>query len=214
MTTDSVFCKDPTLPPYYFIKNAILVACALNDWTDANYYRLAAKQAHIMSVEKVKISRDENSLKALEKLRLELDELEEFRAQDVSEYMAGVQVPDSDDEVGDVDVEDDDAGDDDAVASNTLNIPIRPAPKYATRSAPTLNVVMPTDDGYESSTASPAAPVMRKLRHQKSAKFSKGGPYYMHAFTKSLGKGSGFARESVLDMDWKGNGDEGKQNKS
>ncbi|KAJ4320030.1 hypothetical protein N0V94_003595 [Neodidymelliopsis sp. IMI 364377] len=182
---------DPALPPHYFIKNAILVACVLDDWTDADCYRLAVKQAHIMSVEKAKMSRDEKSLKALEKLRLELDELEEFRAQDGAEYMAGVQVPDSDDEVGDDEVRDD------AVTSNTLNIPIRPVGQYASRSAPSLNVVTPTDDSYESSTASPVPPVTKKFRHQKSAKLSKGGPYHMHAFTKSLGKGLGFARECL-----------------
>jgi len=41
--------RDPTLPPYYAIKNNILIASALDDWEDADVYRLTAEQSYITS---------------------------------------------------------------------------------------------------------------------------------------------------------------------
>ncbi|KAJ4364758.1 hypothetical protein N0V95_000705 [Ascochyta clinopodiicola] len=57
---------------------------ALDDWEDADHYRLIAGQAYTNYAVEAKRSNDKGSLKLLEDLRRELDELEEFRIEDVS----------------------------------------------------------------------------------------------------------------------------------
>ncbi|EAT77947.1 hypothetical protein HBH56_178930 [Parastagonospora nodorum] len=74
---------DPTLPPYYVIKNSILVASALDDWNDADIFRLAAEQEWRTSYIAANRQGDADALEALKELRKELAELEEFRLQDL-----------------------------------------------------------------------------------------------------------------------------------
>lgn len=42
---------DSTLPPYYYIKNHILIASAMDDWEDAEHHRLAAVRSHTLPAE-------------------------------------------------------------------------------------------------------------------------------------------------------------------
>jgi hypothetical protein len=39
---NSAVRSDRTIPPFYIIKNCILIASALNDWDEADIWRLTA----------------------------------------------------------------------------------------------------------------------------------------------------------------------------
>ncbi|KAL6711642.1 hypothetical protein ACN47E_004576 [Coniothyrium glycines] len=75
---------DPTLPPFYIIKNCILLACALDDWNEADGWRLSAEQSYRTTLDEATRKQDLNSLLALSDLRKELDELYEFRMEDLT----------------------------------------------------------------------------------------------------------------------------------
>ncbi|KAF2132908.1 hypothetical protein P153DRAFT_309696 [Dothidotthia symphoricarpi CBS 119687] len=76
--------SDITLPPYYVIKNCILLASALDNWDDADVWRLAAEQAYITSFREANRKQDTNSLETLQDLRAELDTLNKFRQEDMA----------------------------------------------------------------------------------------------------------------------------------
>lgn len=90
-------CSDFALPPYYVIKNCILVAGALDNWDDADIWRLTAEHSYDRNHRIALEEQDEASLLALQDLREELDELEEFREEDILEDMKSMfpdEVPD------------------------------------------------------------------------------------------------------------------------
>ncbi|KAH7385434.1 hypothetical protein DE146DRAFT_759670 [Phaeosphaeria sp. MPI-PUGE-AT-0046c] len=99
---------DITLPPYYVIKNCILAASALGDWREADIYRLTAEQTYTTALHTATAKKDMLSLEALEGLQNELDQLEEFRPEDLATMIDGIQVygVDDDDVEGDADIED------------------------------------------------------------------------------------------------------------
>lgn len=74
--------SDPTLPPFYQIKNYILLAGALEDWEQANHWGLAAEHVYHMSLNTAEKRNDVHSLGVLTELREELDELKEFKLED------------------------------------------------------------------------------------------------------------------------------------
>ena len=161
---------------------------------------------------------DTQSLEALQDLRVELDELDEFRRQDLT-AMANAQRDDDMMVEGMDEMDDMDAGDfeeeemlaseeqegvalaenADEVAAEALALPIRTEhdPAKPNPYTPALNVVLPTDSSPPPSTPQP------KLRYQKSQKFSKGGAYHAQDWSRSYGKNSGSeARASLLDINW------------
>jgi hypothetical protein len=75
--------RDWTLPPYYAIKNSILVASALDNWDEANLWRLSAEQTYDYCYETSVKNQDQASLRLLEGLRRQLDELERLRQEDL-----------------------------------------------------------------------------------------------------------------------------------
>lgn len=161
----------------------------MDDWEDADVWRLAAEQAYITALDKATRIRDDNSLKAFPGLREELDQLGEYRAQDFTALQMHIASDYEDD--GEDEVEDD-------CADETMNLPLLPPSKQT----PTVKVDWPTENISNASS-------VRKEARQKTHKAKKGGAYHMHSFTKSLGKssgsGSGSVRASVLSMDWEAN---------
>jgi hypothetical protein len=76
--------SDPRLPPYYVMNYCILIACALDDWNEADNWRLSAE--HVWSTARTKAVSimDHKSLKVLDEARLRLDTLEEQQLEDTT----------------------------------------------------------------------------------------------------------------------------------
>ncbi|KAB2109673.1 hypothetical protein AG0111_0g945 [Alternaria gaisen] len=188
---------DPTLPPFYIIKNCILVAGAVDEWNIADDWLRWAEQAFKKSHDLATRQQDNNSLEALAGLREELDELKEFKMEDFTgmtkeerdmidaemEELEALAEAENMTEVAAEYLEDSEAV---AEAENTMEvaaehlcIPIRPAGE-------------PTHD-----TSDPA--VGSKSRRQKSTR-SKGGAYHAQQFSRS--RSNAKLRPSVLNYDW------------
>ncbi|KAI4660976.1 uncharacterized protein J4E79_005544 [Alternaria viburni] len=134
---------DTTLPPYYIIRNCILLTSAMDNWDDGNDWRLAAESCHSNTVRRATEMNDTNSLAALQDLREELDWLAEQRDQYLQEYRAwmleqdgeddndetdseadGVELDDSEDEA-DMEAESVRLGESNALMGDTQLLPIR-----------------------------------------------------------------------------------------
>lgn len=102
------FSRDPTIPPYFCMKNAVLIASGLDDWEDADYWRLAAEQKNATGLKIAEQAQDQGSLRALQQVREELDRFNEFREQDPAEYMAQGSTPDDEENDHDDEKEDQD----------------------------------------------------------------------------------------------------------
>ena len=100
--------RDPTIPPHFCMKNAVLIASGLDDWEDADYWRLAAEQEHATGLKIAEQAQDQGSLGTLQQVREELDRLNEFREQDPAEYMAQGSTPDDEENDHDDEKEDQD----------------------------------------------------------------------------------------------------------
>jgi hypothetical protein len=157
----------------------------------------------------------------LQDLRTELDQLNEFRRQDITALAdAEIGMADMDtfmdDEEMDYDVEEMDFDDvtafeeqeavtlaenEDEVAAETMFLPIRAAgdvsdptnPEATT--APALNIIPPVEDTTTSPTPN------KQVRRHKSVRFNKGGAFHAQQFAKSISKSSA-SRASILDTDW------------
>jgi hypothetical protein len=77
--------RDRTLPPYYAIKNSILVAGALDSWDEADLWMLSAEQTYKYCYEISVKNHDEASLSLLKGVRKQMDELEQYRKEDLLE---------------------------------------------------------------------------------------------------------------------------------
>jgi hypothetical protein len=64
------------------IRNCVLIACALDDWYDANIWRLSAEQEYSTTLAKARRTNDEEALEGLKLLREELDQLKRFKDED------------------------------------------------------------------------------------------------------------------------------------
>jgi hypothetical protein len=62
----------------------MLIACALDDWNEAELWRRSAEQAFKTSFAKASKMNDTNSLAIPKNVRSELDELNEFRMEDLT----------------------------------------------------------------------------------------------------------------------------------
>ncbi|RYO20443.1 hypothetical protein AA0111_g10098 [Alternaria arborescens] len=80
----AVNTTDPAIPPYYYIKNCILVARAQADWDVGDIYRLNAEKKYDSSFRDAISRPDDDSLKVLRELRGELDDLYASREASVS----------------------------------------------------------------------------------------------------------------------------------
>ncbi|OAG24972.1 hypothetical protein CC77DRAFT_1004654 [Alternaria alternata] len=80
----AVNTTDPAIPPYYYLKNCILVARAQADWDLNDLYRLNAEQKYDSSFHDAILRPDDGSLKVLRELRGELDDLYTSREASVS----------------------------------------------------------------------------------------------------------------------------------
>lgn len=167
------------LPPYYIIKNCILVACALDDWNDADYYRSAAEQAYDTTLAEATRKNDKGSLAALKQLRKELDQLTEFRVEDITGMTKEERMGTIDDD-GDLygmkaaiaawEAEEEAlaAEDEDEVSADNISPLVRPASEPTT---PVPTIVLPTD--------SDQPPIAIAAPHRpKSVKLSKNGAYH------------------------------------
>jgi hypothetical protein len=76
--------SDLTLPQYYVMNYCILIACASDDWSKADLWRLCAE--HVWSTARTKAvsMRDHKSLEVLDEARLLLDTLEEQQLEDTT----------------------------------------------------------------------------------------------------------------------------------
>ncbi|PVI06350.1 hypothetical protein DM02DRAFT_514854 [Periconia macrospinosa] len=94
--------SDPTIPNYYLIMNLILIVSAMDDWDEADFYRLAAEHAWETTHHRALQRNEQEEMEALSGLRDELDQLKSFRERDLAEYY------DSDEETEMQDAEDED----------------------------------------------------------------------------------------------------------
>lgn len=103
--------RDTTLPPFYLIKNCILLASALNDWDEADDWRHVAEAPYKTNFHDSRTNEDADSLKVLECLRAELDELKQFREEDMAALYKEMNGDDNiDNEEGEYDDEDEGDG--------------------------------------------------------------------------------------------------------
>jgi hypothetical protein len=72
------------LPPYYVVKNLVLIASALDDRDDAEMFRLSTEQLYCKTLAYATSSQDQASLELLNEMQ-ELDELIRFRDEDMYE---------------------------------------------------------------------------------------------------------------------------------
>jgi hypothetical protein len=179
--------SDRSLPPYHVIKNLILVTGAMDDWDEADIPRLQAEQAYIAAFRRVQ--KDEiDSLEVLQDLCDELDQLQEFKRQDISAMLTAERF------TGPYDMEDLDeeyvdetelaaVGNADEVAAETLMLPSASQSSTATL---TPNIVVPpisvtsTVETSDTSTATAAVKglsglELRSIRKPKSRKLNLGG---------------------------------------
>lgn len=207
---------DPTLPPYYVIHNCILIACALDDWSDADIWQRRAEQAYWTCAAKAELKQDAEALKELKNVRKELDQLEAFRREDLNdqfekdfadEMRLGEEIANQD-QLDDMENMFEDA---DAVAENEMEVAADQMDRLAIEEVvtgtdtstqrPTFTVDSPADPPADSSTTT-SEPAQKTLRGKKAKKGKKGGAFHAHTFNKSYGKNVGTSRPSVLGMDW------------
>jgi hypothetical protein len=118
------------------MKNCMIIACALDNWADADYYTLAAKKKHNKALRDGLRRHDAGSLEALEELREDFQELEGFRDRDLAAW-PNAQLEEECDESGDVDEGDEECEHDKTLAltesetgatAQAMGLPIRAAP--------------------------------------------------------------------------------------
>lgn len=76
-------CSDPTLPKYYDMMNSIIIAHALDDWEDADVYRLAVEFVYDCELKEAQRKHNAVALECLEEIREELDDLNHARLEDL-----------------------------------------------------------------------------------------------------------------------------------
>ena len=181
--------RDPTLPPFFVIKNCVLIASALDNWHDANVWRLSAEQTYVTTLHNAQRKHDEEALAVLVGIRQELDELATFRHEDLSglnheemeemieedmkfeALQEALLEQDMEDTAG-IDFEDDEAV---AKAEAEILLPIR--------ASDTDHAASPIN---QATRDHPSAQKTKKtLSKKKSMKFSKGGAYHAQHFSKS-----------------------------
>jgi hypothetical protein len=112
--------SDTSLPPFYIIRNCILLVGAMDNWDDGNEWRLAAVRCPVYkpdmrhtltstvaiqestysdALRQSREMNDTNSLAALQDLREELDEWARQRDRDLQEHMLEQEEEDDDDEM-------------------------------------------------------------------------------------------------------------------
>jgi hypothetical protein len=112
--------SDTSLPPFYIIRNCILLVGAMDNWDDGNEWRLAAVRCPVYkpdmrhtltstvaiqestysdALRRSREMNDTNSLAALQDLREELDEWARQRDRDLQEHMLEQEEEDDDDEM-------------------------------------------------------------------------------------------------------------------
>jgi hypothetical protein len=79
------------MPPYYYMKNMILIACGQRTWETADTYRYAAEVAYAEACGEAKRHNDADSLEVLEEIRDDLDELIDRRNNDIAAH-TGIRV--------------------------------------------------------------------------------------------------------------------------
>ncbi|CAN9131367.1 unnamed protein product [Alternaria alternata] len=74
--------SDKTLPPYYVIKNCLLIACASDTWQEADDWKTRAEQAYTAFTEATRKVYDD-SLMTLNELRKELDDQDKQKKEEL-----------------------------------------------------------------------------------------------------------------------------------
>jgi hypothetical protein len=77
--------RDLAIPPYYAIKNCILVAGALDNWDEADPWISAAEQTYDDCYKTSVENKDEDSIRLLGDLRRQLNEMEQYKKEDLLE---------------------------------------------------------------------------------------------------------------------------------
>jgi hypothetical protein len=89
------------MPPYYYMKNMILIACGQEGWKTADTYRYAAEVAYAEAHGEAKRHNDADSLEVLEEIRDDLDELIDRRNNDIAAH-TGIRVYFASDDIDDL----------------------------------------------------------------------------------------------------------------
>ncbi|EDU50910.1 predicted protein [Pyrenophora tritici-repentis Pt-1C-BFP] len=131
--------RNVSLPPYYVTRNCILLTSALDDWDEADTWRLIAQSSYKTCFWDAKKRDDVHALEILEGLRGELDELKKYKEEDLDALYAAMN--DNDDDIDDEEEDDDEyeekdesavavAENQDEVAAETCELPIRSIGKF------------------------------------------------------------------------------------
>jgi hypothetical protein len=181
------------LPPYYEAMNLVLITSALDDWDEAEMWRLSAQEVYRETLEDPTYTSDEASCGTLKKLREELDALIRFKDEDMLElYGVGRGSPEHFEETEDSpkriwedsDFFDDDDDDDDddnrnnkdnskivgaqAFETKELELPIRPGLRNPTQATEVAQVAETTgtDAAPLTETVKPAVTTGSVRRHK------------------------------------------------
>ncbi|KAJ4368586.1 hypothetical protein N0V86_009493 [Didymella sp. IMI 355093] len=188
--TDFGALSNHELPPYYEIMNFVLITSALDDWDDAEMFRLSAEETCRETLEDATYTNDEASRETLKKLREELDALERFKDEDMLElYGVDCGSPDDFGETehsgkpfwDDSDFDDDDEdnskilGDAQAFDTKELELPVRPGVLRKPTQAAEVAKTTGTDAAPPSFLAPPIVTTGSLRRHNSTSKVSKGG---------------------------------------
>jgi hypothetical protein len=76
--------SDPTLPPYYVMNYYILIACASDDWDEADLWRRSARQVWPTNHAKAVLMEDHDSLEVLDEVRSRLETLDEQQLEELT----------------------------------------------------------------------------------------------------------------------------------
>jgi hypothetical protein len=77
--------SDPTLPPYYVMSYYILIACASDDWDEADLWRRSARQVWSTNHAKAVLMEDYDSLEVLDEVRSHLEALDEQQLEEFTD---------------------------------------------------------------------------------------------------------------------------------
>ncbi|KAH6614124.1 hypothetical protein C7974DRAFT_428549 [Boeremia exigua] len=181
------------------LDNCMLIACALDEWNEADHWRLSAEQTYHTSINEDTHKKDVNSL--MEELT-GVDEEEKCadHGEDLDEEMADPTLEEYYYEDAEAVAQ---AGNEVQVAADVIRLPIRSTGAFAqdfdTAEPPALHIIAPTPLQHDETTHLTKG---TKLRRQRSTRFNRGGAFHAQEFANSFKKTPSSSRASILDMEW------------
>ncbi|KAJ4319709.1 hypothetical protein N0V94_003768 [Neodidymelliopsis sp. IMI 364377] len=203
---------DPALPPYHIIKNCILVACALDNWRDADVFRLRAEDVYHQTLSRATSEHDDKSLELLKSLTKDLKTLNQWKDEEMLERVSvgldeAQESVETMDDGTDVVLHDDysDVSNDDGegiVYPDDYSDVSKDDVQLATGDGAAKDVEFPVRTKEGPAEAAEAAervspvntntlappPVTANMLRRKKSSYDKSGAYHAHEFNNSISK--------------------------